>query len=78
MEPTKRIALKSSVLKAGKRTFFFDVHLASNDKRYLKITESRVPEEGEEKGKRSSFVIFPDNIQDFLGRLEESAKYLHA
>lgn len=77
MEPTKKIALKSSVLKAGKRTFFFDVHLASNDKRYLKITESRVPEVGEEKGKRSSFIIFPETIQDFLGKIEESAKYLN-
>ena len=78
MEPTRKIALKSSLVKAGKRNFFFDVHLATSGKRYLKITETRVPEEGEVKGKRSSFVIFPENVQEFQARLEETAKYLNA
>lgn len=36
----ERKALQSSVFKAGKRTYFFDVFSASNGKKYLKITES--------------------------------------
>ncbi|EKD57715.1 MAG: hypothetical protein ACD_57C00173G0003, partial [uncultured bacterium] len=32
--------IKSSILKMGAKTIFFDVNLAANDKKYLKITES--------------------------------------
>lgn len=46
--------IKSLMVKAGKRNFFFDIYIASNSKKYLKITESRVPKEGEEKGQRST------------------------
>lgn len=66
-----REKVKSSMLKCGKRTYFFDVQVASNKRRYLKITESQVPQEGEEKGKRSSFVLFPEDAQNFKIRLDE-------
>ncbi|KKS01351.1 MAG: hypothetical protein UU53_C0014G0038 [Candidatus Curtissbacteria bacterium GW2011_GWC2_41_21] len=42
--------IKSSILKMGAKTIFFDVNLAANDKKYLKITESRFTGEGFEKG----------------------------
>ena len=71
-----REKVKSSMLKCGKRTYFFDVNVASNKRRYLKITESQVPAEGEEKGKRNSFVLFPEHAQDFKVRLEEIMGYL--
>lgn len=76
MERESRKPLKSSSLKSGKRTFFFDVQLSVNNKKYLKVTESRVPEEGEEKGKRNSFVIFPEDVENFRARLDEAANYL--
>ncbi len=67
--------IKSSMLRAGKRTFFFDVRLASNNKRYLKITESAF--EGEGKDRRyNSFLLFPENIVDFQQRLTEVSNYL--
>lgn len=59
------------MVKAGKRNFFFDVYVTSNSKKYLKITESRVPKEGEEKGQRSSFILFPEDIQNFHTTLSE-------
>ena len=67
--------LKSSTLKCGKRTYFFDVNLAKTNKRYLKITESRFEGEGEER-KRSSFVLFPEDAQNFQQRLTEAVGYL--
>lgn len=63
--------IKSSMVKMGKRNFFFDVYIASNSKKYLKITESRVPEVEGEKGKRSSFILFPEDVQSFHTTLSE-------
>jgi len=70
-----RKPIQSSSLKCGKRTFFFDVNLASNNKRYLKITESRFVEEGQER-KRNSFILFPEDVLNFQQRVEEVKGYL--
>ena len=75
MEKSINKAVKSSMLRAGKRTFFFDVKLASNNKKYLKITESSF--EGEGKDRRyNSFLLFPENILDFQQRLTEISQHL--
>lgn len=68
--------VKSSTLKAGKRTFFFDVNVASNDTKYLKITESRFVEEGKDRI-RNSVVLFPEDVAGFQEILKESAGYLN-
>ena len=71
----KKQPIKSSTLKCGKRTYFFDVNLASNNKKYLKITESRFVEEGQDR-KRNSFILFSDDVQNFHSRLGEVIGYL--
>ena len=45
----KNQSLKSSKFRIGKRTFFFDVNVASNDSKYLRVTESRFVEEGKDR-----------------------------
>jgi hypothetical protein len=65
-------AIKSSVVKCGKRTYFFDVNLASNNKRYLKITESHFVEEGQDR-KRNTFLLFSEDLPDFQSKLTEMA-----
>ena len=62
--------IKSSILKMGAKTIFFDVNLAANDKKYLKITESRFTGEGNDRV-RSSVVLFPENIEGFEKGLKE-------
>ena len=42
-------SIKSSMLRAGKKTYFFDVKLSQNNKKYLKITESSFEGEGKER-----------------------------
>ena len=69
-------SVKSSKFRIGKRTFFFDVNLASNDKKYLKVTESRFVEEGKDRV-RNSVVLFPEDIVDFQNNLKEMAGYLN-
>ncbi|MDO8261210.1 MAG: DUF3276 family protein [Candidatus Magasanikbacteria bacterium] len=72
----KRDAVKSSTFRIGKKTFFFDVNLAANDKMYLKITESRFVEEGKDRI-RNSFVLFPEEITEFEKNLNEMIGYLN-
>lgn len=75
MDKSIKPTVKSAMLRAGKRTFFFDVKLASNNKKYLKITESAY--EGECKERRyNSFLLFPENITDFQQRLSEISNFL--
>lgn len=67
--------IQSSVLKCGKRTFFFDVNLASNNKKYLKITESAfVGENGERK--RNTVLLFAEDVLNFQERLNEISGHL--
>lgn len=67
--------VKSSKFRIGAKTFYFDVNLASNNKRYLKITESRFIGEGEDKI-RNSVIIFPEALEDFQKNLKEIVGYL--
>lgn len=68
-------SIKSSVLKNGKRTFFFDIYQASNNRKYLKITESRFISESEGY-KTNSVILFENNVQNFQSRLNEMIGFL--
>jgi len=63
------------MLKTGSRTYFFDVNLASNNKKYLKVTETRFVK-GQEDRVRNSVVLFPEDIQEFQKNLNEMVGYL--
>lgn len=67
--------VKSSMLKAGKRTYFFDVKISSTDKKYLKITESLFEGDGKQR-KYNSFLMFPETVKEFQLRLNEIASSL--
>ncbi|HSX19124.1 MAG TPA: DUF3276 family protein [Candidatus Saccharimonadales bacterium] len=72
----KRNSVKSSRFSIKGKTFFFDVNVATNDKKYLKITESRYMGEGNDSV-RNSVVIFPEHLQDFERSLKEIVGYLN-
>ncbi|MSP12829.1 MAG: DUF3276 family protein [Chloroflexi bacterium] len=65
----------SKVVKAGKRTYFFDVKKAKNGEPYLIVTESRFAGEGKER-ERSSILVFPDAIDDVVQAMDEIAKLI--
>ena len=67
--------LKSSHFRIGAKTFFFDVNIASNNNKYLKITDSRYMGEGADSI-RNSVIIFPEHIADFKRSLKEMVAYL--
>ena len=65
----------SRIVKAGAKTYFFDVKETKESKPFLVITESRFKGEGHER-ERSSIAIFPEYAQDFLQALQEMTELL--
>ena len=65
----------TNILKCGKRTYFFDLREAKNGSTYLRITESQFLGEGTER-RRNSFILFKDDIQGFVSKIESFEKDL--
>jgi hypothetical protein len=55
----------SQIVKAGSKTYFFDLKETKEGQTFLTITESRFKGEGQER-ERISIAVFPDHAQDFL------------
>ncbi len=68
---TVKKAVKSSSYKAFGKMFFFDIYRSSNDKPYLKITESRFAKEGQEQPRKNVFILFPEEVSVFGERINE-------
>ena len=62
------------MVKAGGKTYFFDVKKASNGSNYLTIAESYQKKTGEKVINR--VLIFKDHFPEFMGALEEVKKFL--
>ena len=71
----KSTKIKSSHIRFGKRTFFFDVNEFDRDKRYLKITESQFMGEGKDRI-YNSFLLYPESVEAFQKTLTEAAGLL--
>ena len=65
----------SRTLKAGAKTYFFDVRLSSEGHPYLTITESRFKREGEER-ERHTIVVFEEDAKKFSRIVGEMAEAL--
>ena len=65
----------SKTVKAGSKTYFFDLKETKEQQPYLVITESRFM--GEERDReRTRIVVFPDHAQDFLEATQEMIEKL--
>lgn len=54
----------SIIVKAGSKTYFFDLKQTRDNKPYLLLTESRYRGEDEER-ERVSITVFPENAAPF-------------
>ena len=70
--------VKTSTLKCGRRTYFFDVNLSKNNSKYLKVTETQMPKEEGGEIKRNSFLLFGEDVAHFQERLNEIVGFLGA
>jgi len=66
---------ESQSVKAGSKTYFFDLKETREGKQYLVITESRFQGEGKDR-ERASIVVFPEHAQAFLETTEQMVKKL--
>jgi hypothetical protein len=64
-------ALFSSMLRAGRTTYFLDVKQAKNGKKYLAITETRI--DASDKKSRSVIRIFSESVASFQQAVNEAA-----
>ncbi len=63
-------AEESRTIKAGAKTYFFDIKESKEGKPYRVITESRFKGEGKDR-ERVSMVVFPEHAQAFLETVQE-------
>lgn len=67
------LAAPHQILKAGSKTYFFDVKQAKDGRPYLTIAENR-PGDGGKGSKRISLIVFPEHAQEFV---EMAAGMIH-
>ena len=63
-------AVYSTMVRAGRTTYFVDVKEAKNGHKYLSITESRI--DGDEK-KKTTLRVFGDSIEEFRKAIDDAA-----
>ena len=61
----------STMVRAGKTTYFVDVKEAKNGRKFISITENRI-DDGEKK-LRSTVRIFGESIEQFRQAVNEAA-----
>jgi hypothetical protein len=60
---TKPNSLFSTMVRAGRTTYFVDVREAKNGNKYLSISETKIT--GDQKKERVTVRVFGDSIEEF-------------
>ncbi len=70
--------LFSNVVKAGKRTYFFDVKATRSDEYYLTITESkkRMGKDGNMFYEKHKIFVYKEDFDNFMGGLTEAVNFI--
>ena len=70
--------IHSKVIRAGKRTYFFDVKSTRNDEYYLTITESKrkYSENGKFQYEKHKIFLYKEDFDKFINSLEEVIGYI--
>lgn len=73
-----RQEIHSKVIRAGKRTYFFDVKSTRGDEYYLTITESkkRLENDGKPQYEKHKIFLYKEDFERFIVSLEEVVDYI--
>ena len=73
-DPRDQDEIYSNPVRAGKRTYFFDVRATKSDDYYLTITESKrtFDESGVPQYKKHKIFLYKEGFSKFAGSLVES------
>ena len=67
----------SKRVKAGKRTYFFDVKATKSDDYYLTITESKRVHRGEEVSfEKHKIFLYKEDFSKIVGALEDTINHI--
>jgi len=74
-----RQEIHSKVIRAGKRTYFFDVKSTRNDEYYLTITESkkRFGDNGKFNYEKHKIFLYKEDFEKFIGSLQEVFDFIY-
>ncbi len=80
-ERTERVEqeeIYSQVLRAGRRTYFFDVRSTKADDYYLTITESKkfTHEDGSFRYQKHKIYLYKEDFKDFREMLDRATDYI--
>lgn len=70
----------SRAIRAGKRTYFFDVKVTRGEDKYLTITESKrrfSNEQGKFFYEKHKLFLYKEDFEKFMKGLEESIEFVH-
>ena len=77
--PNRREELFSRAIRAGKRTYFFDVKATRQDEQYLTITESKrrfSNEQGKFFYEKHKLFLYREDFEKFLKGLNDSVRFI--
>lgn len=74
-----RQEIYSKVIRAGKRTYFFDVKSTRNNEYYLTITESKkkFSENGKFHYEKHKVFLYQEDFEKFTDSLEDVVQFIH-
>jgi hypothetical protein len=78
-ESNSRQEIFSKTIRAGKRTYFFDVKSTRNEEYYLTITESKRKflDNGNFRYEKHKLFLYPEDFEKFTSSLDEIIQYIH-
>jgi hypothetical protein len=72
--PGNNNSLFSTMVRAGRTTYFVDIREARNGGKYLSISENRI--DADEKRQRATVRVFGESISQFRQAIEDAAAAL--
>ena len=63
-------AIYSTMIRAGRTTYFVDIRESKNGAKYLSISESRI--DADEKKSRSTIRVFGESVEQFKQAIDEA------
>lgn len=75
---TDKEEIYANAVRAGKRTYFFDVRATRNNDYYLTITESkkRFEEDGSVSYQKHKIFLYKEDFEKFSGALGDAFKHI--
>ena len=80
MEMNDRDEIYSKPVRAGKRTYFFDVKATRNNDYYLTITESKkkLEKDGSQNYEKHKIFLYKEDFDNFAEGLDNAVAYIKA